>query len=434
MLKKGVFIIGIMLISLTITTAQDAGFGEWTLTNVESARDYGETRQMVISPDGSRLAWSDSVNFDLCTYTFATDDTACVDYPSTDPDGNNALLRLHDRLIWSPDSSMIALTEEFFRELLESDIWIYDVDSATFTDFTNDDASGSLVRLNEYGAEYVIDTYPIWHPMTNDLYFFRYTPTSDDDRPYETALYRLPYNEGNFGNQPELVLDLTDDVPSSTPIFNAEILSFAGSAVFSPDGNQMAILVRTPVADNSVIWILDLTDNSIREVATFGGWAYVGIPEWEQVQMSPEGIAWTADNNLVFSTVDHTTLGAPIAWNVYQLNTNDGAITPFFDFSGVVDAQSYNNDLDADSNIANYAYPRTAILSPDGDTLLYFNFNRGLDRINLSSISLLDDGESVITSIPSNEFVFTTMNATTLGYTEDTLRLLMYGYLFTFTR
>ena len=424
----------LMLLGATVTTAQTNGFADWTLVDAQPASEVGETRQMVLSPDGSQLAWNDSTTIDLCTYSFDTEETICTDYPDDDPDGNNALLNIHDTLFWSPDSTRIALTEEFFRELLESDIWLYDVASSTFTDLTNDDASGSLIRLDDYDVEYIIDSYPIWHPENGDLYFFRYEPFEGGLYPFRTALYRLPNNEGTLG-EPEQIIELTDQMPRANAIFNAQHRSLAGSVAFSSDATQLAILVRTAFVEDSAIWILDLTDNSVTEVATFPAWDDLGMPEWETIELVPQGLAWTADGNLVFSAIDETTLGAPITWTVYHLSVADGNVTPVFDFSDVPDASSYYGDLDADGNVANYAYPRTAIMAPDGETLLYFNFNRGLDRINLSGIDLVNGGDAfVIASIPADAFVFTRMDAVSMGYGEDTLRLLMYGYVFTFTR
>ena len=360
------------------------------------------------------------------------DSTTCTDYPDEDPDGNNALLRLHDTLFWSPDGTRIALTEEFFRELLESDIWLYDVASNSFTDLTNDDASGSLIRLDRFGVEYIVDTYPIWHPETGDLYFIRYTPFEDGLYPFRTALYRMTNNDGTLG-EPEQIVDLTNQVPSANSIFNAQIRSLAGSVVFSPDASQLAMLVRTAFYEESAIWILDLTDNSITEVATFPAWDDLGMPEWETVELVPQGLDWTADGNIVFSATDETTLGAPITWNVYHLNVADGTVTPIFDFSDVPDASSYYADLDADGNVANYDYPQTAIMAPDRETLLYFNFNRGLDRINLSGLNVVAGGEPfVIASIPADEFAFSQMDAVSMGYTDFTLRIAMFGYVFTF--
>ena len=60
-----------ILLNIIIITAQDetTGFGEWTLVDIDSATLFGETRQMVISPDGRQFAYNDSINIDLCVFS-----------------------------------------------------------------------------------------------------------------------------------------------------------------------------------------------------------------------------------------------------------------------------------------------------------------------------------------------------------------------------
>lgn len=349
-------------------------------TTVEPVTIYSESVHTTLSPDGTMLAWTDASD-GLCVYRFADDSTTCTPFP-------NRALRDHTALRWSPDSSLIALTENWLVAFAESDLWLYEVESATLTNRTDDDAAGSAVSLRQDGQAFALDTTPVWNPANGDLYFVRYTPT-DGLRGYTAALYRIPRlggdvlgvlnteNAGLADGEPVQVVALDDPVLSRLSIYHGGEFALNGGAAINAEGARLVLLARPATFDDISVWEVDLDAETYAQIA--------GVESFGE---RLRGVAFDEDDSvLVAAGQDISALyrdGEPI---------NGFAVVSTVTFSGGVLA-----------------------LSTDG------------------SLALLGGDEwEVIARVPEEPGTVLPLVRPSAGFDGDTLRVLMLGYLFTLT-
>jgi len=407
-------------------TAQDVG--NFTLTSVEQASTYGDPAQMALSPDGNLLAWTHERE-GICIYNFMTiEEEACTPFPTQYFD-------THTALRWSPDSTSIALTENWLVNFIDSDVWLFEVATGVFINRTNDEVNGSVMGVEP--EAYTIDVLPIWNPVTGDLYFFRYVRNGS---PFTLSLYRIPNTSETFAgviggdgdvltNTPELITILDETTFTGLSVYNGFTFAFDGGATISPDGTQLAFLSRSASRDN-FIGIIDLETGSFGTNIPFSGLDGIGVPDWynRENRFVLNGITWAdSGTKLLISTRNASTLGGVIETMLYQLDMATDEVTALFDLSNIPDEQTY---LTSDAHES----PRTALILPDSHLILYYNFNRSAEQSNLSVYDLSTMNQNEVASIPLDDFVYTEMTQASVGQSEDTLRVLMYGYLFTFTR
>ncbi len=155
-------------------------------------------RILSLSPDGRLLAAEDPDQ--LCIYqTESLAEQAC------------ALLRERARpalssFVWSPDSTRIAFTDEVFKHLIESDLWVMQVKVGTLTNLTDDGVVGNIFNPEPAGAEPLLDAVPAWSPDGRTLLFSRTAHEADQER--RTDLFRIPAG----GGDPEKVLTVSDEL------------------------------------------------------------------------------------------------------------------------------------------------------------------------------------------------------------------------------
>jgi hypothetical protein len=99
-------------------------------------------------------------------------------------------------LAWSPDSSQIAFTENSFKALDDSDVWIMDVATGKLTDLTDDGITGQTSQGTPWSeAEPVAhDVFPAWSPDGQWLYFVRNIGLGPSQR---TDIYRVSATGGS---------------------------------------------------------------------------------------------------------------------------------------------------------------------------------------------------------------------------------------------
>ncbi len=328
----------------------------WRLTNVETLQDLigGDYsfHNAILSPDGSKIAWDDEVG--VCVYTFADDETECTPW-----DGYAEGLRTgrYNLPAWSPDGRQIAYAENFFLYFNESDIWTFDVETKTFTNRTDDDYYGGLLRNGEW-ADVPIDYAPTWNPATGDLYFFRSMQrdeAGDDEPGWTIGLYRLDEN-----GEPKLIRDLTFDVP---------VLSIYRGIAFSPDGTQLAIPVLPNDAETnpaSGIWLLDLASDSFEQIVTLDELNAI-VPEWETNPLYPLTVEWAQDGLVVL--MESGAYSGLVSQAVF-VKVPTGAVKPVIDYrpfaspADFINARTEGPSPETDS-------PFTGVVSPDGEAYWY---------------------------------------------------------------
>lgn len=373
----------------------------------------------VVSPDGSAIAWGKQTGRGknkvklLCLYTFANADKVCYDVPS-------AFEGFPSHLVWSPDSTYIAFTENPLQLGMESDVWVFDVAQGSFADLTDDGAEGAWRTLE---VDYTLDYMPMWDPTSGDVYFWRSVPTGDYD--ITMAIYRVAPD----GGEAELVRDLSEYLQRQLIYFHYERYYMDGPSAMSPDGTQVAVAFTSfedvyNTQENGV-WLVDLTDSEAapRQVMTMDE-LQLAIPEWQLMPGVPLGLSWTSDGVGVVVVVNSNDTHSPL--NVfYYIDAETGESTPVVDFSSLEDIDSLFAPAGGGLPMRYYS-PWTASLSPAGDKLLMYNALGGLSGI--FAAPLPPDG-----SLPALVYVSETSDSSldTRSSRANDGKVIMYGLMFT---
>lgn len=196
---------------------------------------------LALSPDGTMLAGVvDRERFGIWdTETFATvaesgplDEISILDELS---------------VAWSPDSTAVAWSLDAARLLRDSDIYVFDVDTGTITNLTDDEPMDrDAVRLPLGGGDgepLDVDLYPSWSADSESLYFAR---TVWKDAPeLATSLWRIS-RDGTGATE---IAELAPDQPFLVSSIRAG--SEDGSVLYATwpprnDGPDHGVFLATP--------------------------------------------------------------------------------------------------------------------------------------------------------------------------------------------
>ncbi len=371
-----------------------------------------------ISPDGSFIAWfaqtgrrADRTG-QICLFTFANADKTCHDMPTGE---------FRDwpyQLQWSPDSTMIAFTENPVQLGNDSDVWVFTVADGSYQNLTDDGVTGSWRGQ----ADALIDYLPAWNAADGSIVFWRVVPLGSLQ--FEIGLYKV-----TPGSEAELVRDLTADLGQQLPIFQQESFYMDGFSAVSPDGSSLAAIVTgfdQFGAQQPGLWQIDLADSAAApaQLMTFADYQ-TAVPTWPGVPASPVGLSWTANGALV--TVGFSNLGNSTPFMVfYYVDPAAGTFTPVVDFSGIEDASAYFATA-PDSNLPWRAYsPWSGSLSPAGDQLLMVNDLGG--TMGLFTANLPPTGELPAVGTAADASIASTVTRSSRAVTG---KMLIYGLLLT---
>jgi hypothetical protein len=367
----------VMLAGVTTLHAQDDGVG-WALADAQNARELVEQvavlRGVQLSPDGTQLAEVMGGEA-ICIYTIDTGDEDCTPWPE-------GLAALH-YVAWSPGGDYLAFTEEFFSYAREPDLWMYDVEANSFANLTDDGMEGNFLDVSD---EALIDYLPMWHPIDGDLYFFRSQRLGD----YTLQLYRI----SPAGGEPELIRDMTNDLPNPFPVWR--------QAAISPDGNQIAMIVISPRQDDprDGVWLLGLggflrPGGEMRQVLTLED-LRGNLPDWqEESYMVPYSLAWTADSMVVMGYDGQ--LSVRVIMNAAYVDAATGEVTLLADYSDIPDERDWFVPAEGEAHSGSYQMPRMGILSPDGEALIYLHYDSdSREMIDASALPLPPDGSEPV--------------------------------------
>ncbi len=306
--------------------------------------NFADTGAMFLSPNGNSIAWV--LAKEICIYSAASEKQHCarlkVDIDETS-------------VRWSPDSSHIAFTEDFFRLYLDSDIWIMDVATGETIDLTDDNTD--TVKLNSVHQATGVDIMPNWTNDSKRLFFLRY---------------------GGAKNPPSLFsIHTQGGTPTEEGRLNAVSSNIYAIAI-SPDNKKIAYSVGTSRSDPLAgLWIADLDGTNPRQLLKStgdnGSLGKVLIPV--EIQFSPDG-----KYVLVFDPVPMLAYESPNA-------STDRVVS--VDGSG-----DFPVDADDDAKFATW--------SPDGRSILYIVHNlQAPDRNGLYTVAKPGDkGRLVYQGLP----------------------------------
>jgi len=316
-----------------------------------------------LSPDGSAIVYATQHRRDrsLCVYTFENADVNCTTPPEEFQDYPYALQ-------WSPDSKLIAFTENPLQLANESDIWIYDVAAGTYTDITDDGVNGYYRGESGYTLDYL----PMWNKADGELYFWRSVP----DNATLTAT-RVLMKINASGGEPEVVRDLTSDTAQELITFDSEYWFLSGVSDLSPQGDKIAYLLTAPSdpynsGDNG-LWLVDLStpDSTPKQLMTMDQFQAASAP-FQNLPATPVGLSWTGDGKAVVAAAFSNDTHSPLQV-FYYVDVESGEITPVVDFSQVPDLETLYGEPDEAGLPMRYYSPWAAVISPSGNSLLMYN-------------------------------------------------------------
>ncbi len=406
--------------------------GDWSVTHIQSLDQLSEflgmdidARSARLSTDGLKIAWTDADGQAICIGNI---DAAARCYPW--PAG----MRSSD-LFWSPDSRLIATHADALIERYEPDIWLLDVTGGVYTNLTDD----GIDQLTNNDS--LIDITPVWNPVSGDLYFFRMTLGRNN---MTNVLHRIAAGpDGIPGGLPQPVADLSTTFSQPFTVYNFEgLFSLDGSAAISPDGTQLAILVRpSPYnCEQSAIWLVDLASGMPRPLAAWPDIRLAGMPDWYDAKGdAPDGLAWMPDGRTVLvldANPDYynDSLG-PMA---RLIDIGTGAITPLLDFQHAANREQFFAAESGYGALWSYDRQYGGVLLPDGSAFVYFNVLKpesGEQSYGFSAIPLSPavTGQPLrLQTMSQADFDYAPMVETSAGMSAGTMRVLTSGYLLTF--
>jgi WD40 repeat protein len=125
-----------------------------------------------LSPDGKWILTRD-IDAGLCVYDAANlKELACGDTK-----GKGIAVNA-DELVWSPDSTRIALAEPAFQTFRDGDLWVMDAATGELTDLTDDGFTGGFAPFGGakdklLGKSVYEDVLPTWSPDGKSIAFSR---------------------------------------------------------------------------------------------------------------------------------------------------------------------------------------------------------------------------------------------------------------------
>jgi hypothetical protein len=345
-----------------------------------------------ISPDGAHIAWFNQTGRrrdrtgELCLFTFANANKICH------PIATDLFRDWPYQLQWSPDSSMIAFTENPIQLGNDADIWLFTVADGTFQNLTDDGVTGSW----RGAADALIDYLPAWNAADGSIVFWRVKALAFPS--LEVGLYKI-----TPGGEAELVRDLTAAMPQQLPIFQQESFFMDGFSAVSPDGTKLAAIVSGFDQFGSMqpnLWVIDLADVEAApvQVMSFADYQTV-IPTWPGIPATPVGLSWTADGAGVVS-IAVSNMGNSTPFTVFfYSDLAAGSSTPVVDFSSVEDSSVYFAPAPG-SELPWRAYsPWTGALSPSGAKLLMLNDLTGVMGLFTSPLPPTGELPGVATAV-----------------------------------
>jgi Tol biopolymer transport system component len=314
-----------------------------------------DTRIISLSPDGTTVvAGKPSVGVDqLCTYDVATlAERACADLSVLDSG-----LRIDD-VVWSPDGSRIAFSEDAFVRFNDGDIWVMDAATGALTDLTDEGIRGRLPLFNQGDSdvtEFFLDVNPAWSPDRQELAFSRSTWRDGEWRGNEIAVIPVA------GGTPRTILQVTPDTPG--------VVYFGID--WQADGSRLFYNVNYPSTTDpkNGIWVVDVDGQNARQVATATD-PDLGPPM--VVQVAPAG-----DRLLAFYIVAATQFAIG---------------GPFYAIVDVASGETTPLTLE-EAGAPEHAFVALATLSPNGSKVLYVS--RLTDPDNQVFVRDVEGGEAI---------------------------------------
>jgi len=164
-MRRPNLIIAVLIFSLSIimTPARASG---WTAQ--ATILDLPGAPFVSLAPDGSQFVHR--ARNSLCLYSLSGEEQSCKSLVEQKIGAYDS-----DSVRWSPDSTKVAFSENYFTVFQDSDIWVLDTTTNTFTDITPAPNRDVIMGQNENpDLIFTVDMFPEWSADSQSIYFVRY--------------------------------------------------------------------------------------------------------------------------------------------------------------------------------------------------------------------------------------------------------------------
>ncbi len=346
-----------LLLSASVALAQD---GEWTVESVNRLSLSNSVGARILpSWDATWLVYDTGIrlNGHIDRYlTLSTvepgDEPRYFDKPEDLPRGMDADPGSYQiPFALSPDNSRVAVVSQPLGTLNDTDLWLFDVASESWTNLADDGYVGALGGEGVTPAPgTIVDTQPAWSPDGTRL-----------------AVERSVVDEaGTVGDARIAILDAaTGEARDLIAVPGVAEPGATTSIAWSPDGAMLAftVLHRQPDAENDGLWIADVETGEAELLGSFENVAGLFRESVVDIPVTSIGpVMWSPDGGrLMVWAGDTTATPIVVAPLVVDLETGEAMAVPL---------PAHPNDTPERRSLR----PLQAAWSPDGESVLLFTF------------------------------------------------------------
>jgi Tol biopolymer transport system component len=196
-----------------------------------------------ISPDGQHV--TNVRGHEFCLYTIGGVQQWCVEV--IDRLNDDRPVRPDSESIrWSPDGRYLAFTIPVYTFFRDADIWVVDLEEATYTNLTEDGYDGGIALRPDVPETVTVDLAPAWTPDSR-LTFVR----------YNAQLNNIPelWAIDPAGGEAELLGALAEFNPGRVLVMSLD---------WAPDGSAAAFTIDPMTTPFGGLWLFETADMSIR--------------------------------------------------------------------------------------------------------------------------------------------------------------------------
>ncbi len=363
----------LLLLVIPASAQEDAAVSEAHALALSS----GAGARILPSPDAQAVAYDSSIRLNSHVDRYLTvssalpvSEPAYFEKPEDLPRGFDADAdSFYLPFAWSPDSTRLAVTSQPLVTLTDTDLWIFEIASETWTNLADDGYEGSLAGDAGHAPQgTIVDVQPAWSPDGKSLAVER--SIFADDGSYLPSYYAV------IDAQTGAARDLA-------PAPGAASTGATTSLAWSPDGTTLAaaVLHLTPDVESDGLWLIDVASGAARQVVALAQIAdalHGVLADLEMTSIGP--VVWSPDSTKLLLWAGKTS-GTPLQVWPFVVDVASGAITS-------VPIPAHPRDTATSRGLR----PLQAAWSPDSQSVMVFTFGLHPDEDKTS----LDPNESSV--------------------------------------